>query len=92
MNFRGSYNDFDSEKKARKIFDEYIRKILYRANQIERINNGLYRKLDVIKYDPDPAVFIENALSPAKDLTVAITDPKKSWAARYLNKSKIIYL
>ena len=51
--FDNVYNDFDSEKKARKIFDEYIRKILYRANQIERINNGLYRKLDVIKYTYD---------------------------------------
>ncbi len=51
--FDNVYNDFDSEKKARKIFDEYIRKVLYRANQIERINNGLYRKLDVIKYTYD---------------------------------------
>ena len=34
-------------------------------------------KVDIVKYDSDPAVFIENALSPAKDLTVLITDPKK---------------
>ena len=37
-------------------------------------------KLDVVKYDSDPALFIENALSPAKELTVAITDPKKQEA------------
>ena len=37
-------------------------------------------KLDVVKYDKDPAIFIENALAPAKDLTVAITDPKKQEA------------
>ena len=37
-------------------------------------------KLDVVKYDSDPAVFIENALAPAKDLTVAITDLKKKEA------------
>ena len=37
-------------------------------------------KLDVVRYDSDPAAFIENALSPAKDLTVAITDPKKQEA------------
>ena len=36
--------------------------------------------LDVVKYDSDPALFIENALSPAKELTVAITDPKKQEA------------
>jgi len=51
--FDNVYNDFDSEKKARKIFEEYVRKVLYRANQIEKVNNGLYRKLDVIKYTYD---------------------------------------
>ena len=49
-----------------------------KGSRIARIINELHgEKLDVIKYDKDPAVFIENALSPAKDLTVAITDPKK---------------
>ena len=49
-----------------------------KGSRIARIINELQgEKLDVIKYDADPAVFIENALSPAKDLTVAITDPKK---------------
>ena len=33
-------------------------------------------KVDVIKYDTDPKVFIENALAPAKNLTVLITDEK----------------
>lgn len=37
-------------------------------------------KVDIVKYDSNPAVFIENALSPAKDLTVLITDPKKKEA------------
>jgi len=49
-----------------------------KGSRISRIINELHgEKLDVVKYDSDPAVFIENALSPAKDLTVAITDPKK---------------
>lgn len=49
-----------------------------KGSRIARIINELHgEKLDVVKYDKDPAVFIENALSPAKDLTVAITDPKK---------------
>ena len=51
--FDNVYNDFDAEKKARKIFDEYVRKVLFRANELERTNNGLYRKLDVIKYTYD---------------------------------------
>lgn len=49
-----------------------------KGSRIGRIINELHgEKLDVVKYDKDPAIFIENALSPAKDLTVAITDPKK---------------
>lgn len=49
-----------------------------KGSRIARIIEELHgEKLDVIKYDADPAIFIENALSPAKDLTVAITDPKK---------------
>ena len=49
-----------------------------KGSRISRIINELHgEKLDVVKYDTDPAVFIENALSPAKNLTVAITDPKK---------------
>ncbi|MBR3146505.1 MAG: transcription termination/antitermination protein NusA [Bacilli bacterium] len=49
-----------------------------RGSRIARIIEELHgEKLDVVKYDSDPAIFIENALSPAKDLTVAITDPKK---------------
>ncbi len=51
--FDNVYNDFDAEKKARKIFDEYVRKVLVKANSLEKINNGLYRKLDVIKYTYD---------------------------------------
>ena len=47
------------------------------ARSIEELHG---EKLDVVKYDSDPAVFIANALSPAKDLTVAVTDPKKQEA------------
>ena len=47
------------------------------ANIITELNG---EKVDIVKYDSDPAVFIENALSPAKDLTVLITDPKKKEA------------
>ena len=49
-----------------------------KGSRISRIIEELHgEKLDVVKYDSDPAIFIKNALSPAKDLTVAITDPKK---------------
>jgi len=34
-------------------------------------------KVDIVPYDKDSAKFIENALSPAKNLTVLVTDEKK---------------
>ncbi|NLA33574.1 MAG: transcription termination/antitermination protein NusA [Tenericutes bacterium] len=37
-------------------------------------------KIDIIKYDKDPEIFIENALNPAKNLKVLILDPKKQEA------------
>ena len=52
-----------------------------KGSRIARIIEELHgEKLDVVKYDKDPAIFIKNALSPAKDLTVCITDPKKQEA------------
>lgn len=37
-------------------------------------------KIDLVLYDEDPEVFIKNALSPAKNLNVTITDVKKKEA------------
>lgn len=52
-----------------------------KGSRISKIIEELHgEKLDVVKYDKDPAVFIENALAPAKELTVAVTDPKKQEA------------
>ena len=49
-----------------------------RINRIIEELNG--EKIDLIPYDKEPARFIENALSPAKELTVLVTDPKKQEA------------
>ncbi len=52
-----------------------------KGSRIARIITELNgEKLDVVKYDKDPAIFIANALSPAKNLTVLVTDPKKQEA------------
>ena len=47
------------------------------ARIIEEIGG---EKIDIVKYDKDPEVFIANALSPAKNLKVLILDPKKQEA------------
>ena len=49
-----------------------------RINRIIDELNG--EKIDVIAYDSNPAKFIENALSPAKNLHVFVTDEKKKEA------------
>ena len=52
-----------------------------KGSRIARIIEELHgEKVDVVRYDKDPAIFIENALSPAKNLKVIITDPKKQEA------------
>lgn len=47
------------------------------ANILEELHG---EKVDIVKYDKDPQVFIENVLAPAKDLKVLIMDPKKQEA------------
>lgn len=49
-----------------------------RINRIIEELNG--EKIDIVKYETDPARFIESALSPAHNLHVFITDEKKKEA------------
>lgn len=58
-----------------------------RINAIIKELNG--EKIDVIPYDNDDAKFIENALSPAKNLNVLITDEKKKEAMVVLDKENL---
>ena len=57
-----------------------------------RIQNVIHElegeKIDVLKYDPDPAVFIQNALSPAEVLDVIILDKTKKQALAVVNESQ----
>ena len=47
------------------------------ANIIDNLGG---EKIDIVKYDKDPEVFIANALSPAKNLHVIVADEKESEA------------
>lgn len=52
-----------------------------RGTRINRISEELGgEKIDVIQYDNNPEKFIMNALSPAKNVRVFITNPKKQEA------------
>ena len=58
-----------------------------RINRVISELNG--EKIDVIPYDNDAARFIENALSPAKNLHVFITDEKKKLALVVVDKENL---
>lgn len=46
-------------------------------------------KVDLVLYSEDPAEFIKNALSPAKDVIVNITDPVKKEALAIVNDENL---
>lgn len=58
-----------------------------RINRIIEELNG--EKLDIVKYETDAARFIENALSPAHDLHVFVTDEKKREALVIANEDNL---
>ena len=47
------YNVFEKERTKKNSFEEYIRKILVKANKYERINNDLSKKINDFKYTYD---------------------------------------
>ena len=52
-----------------------------KGERIQRIIEELNgEKIDVIKYDKDPIIFIKNALSPARDIKVYITKKREQLA------------
>ena len=51
--FDSIYNDFDKEKIARKIYNEFLRSILIKVTKLIKINDRLANKLDDIKYSYD---------------------------------------
>lgn len=47
------YADFDKEKVARKLFDEYIRSVIMKCKKLKKIISNLNNKIDDIKYSYD---------------------------------------
>ena len=60
------------------------------GSRINRILKQLTNeKIDVILYDKNSSVFIKNALSPARDVEVFITDPKKKEAIAVVGEDNL---
>ncbi len=73
------YSDYDKVDPVGAIIGEKGARINRVLNQL----NG--EKIDVILYDKDPVKFIQNALSPAKDVEVRIVDEKNREAIAIVN-------
>ena len=58
-----------------------------RIGSILKELNG--EKVDLIAYSPDPAEFIQNALSPAKNIIVNIIDPMKKEALAIVDEDNL---
>jgi len=85
--FDNIYNDFDLEKKAKRIFEEYVRKIIVKCNNLEKTNNGLYRKLDVIKYSYDLTDDDVKVIEVIKDELVTIRKDYNEIVDAHRNKA-----
>ena len=73
------YSDYDRVDPVGAIIGE-------KGSRINRVLSQLNgEKIDVILYDKDPAKFIQNALSPAKDVEVRIVDEKNREALAIVN-------
>ncbi len=74
------YSDYDNVDPVGAVIGE-------KGSRINRVLSELNgEKIDVIAYDRDPVKFIQNALSPAKDVIVQITDEKKREANAIVNE------
>lgn len=73
------YTDYDKVDPVGAIIGE-------KGSRINRVLSQLNgEKIDVILYDKDPAKFIQNALSPARDVEVRIVDEKNREAIAIVN-------
>ncbi len=73
------YSDYDKVDPIGAVIGE-------KGSRINRVLKELKgEKIDVIAYDRDPATFIQNALSPAKDVVVYIEDDKNKEAVALVN-------
>ena len=73
------YSEYDKVDPVGSIIGE-------KGNRINRVLSQLNgEKIDVVLYDKDPVKFIQNALSPAKDVEVRIVDEKNREAIAIVN-------
>ena len=84
--FESLYYDFDKEKLAKKIFEDYVRSILIKVTKLEKINNDLLKKIDDIKYSYDLTDDDVSVIDEIKDNLVSIRTSYDKCVAHHRNK------
>ena len=85
--FDSMYANFDLEKLSKRNFDEYKRKLIVRANQAEKTNNTLYKKIDMIKYSYDLTDDDVKVIEVIKNELVVIKEDYNKIVDAFRNKS-----
>ena len=85
--FDSLYIDFDKEKIAKKIFEDYQRSIILKATKLEKINNDLYKKIDDIKYSYDLTDADVKVIEDIKEEIVSIKSSYDKYISMHRNKT-----
>ncbi len=93
--FDSLISDFEKEKVARRIFDDYLRTIIIKTSKLEKINNELLKKIDDIKYsydllddDVDVILEIRDELASIRDSYDRLVDLHRSKVMPYSKLAK----
>ena len=83
-----SYNSYLIKDKYTVVIDTIDEGVtdIWLRNLEEGLNG---EKIDLVKYSEDPAEYIKNALSPAKDVIVSIKDDVKHEALAVVNNDNL---
>lgn len=84
--FESLYYDFDKEKLAKKIFEDYLRSILIKVTKLEKINNDLFKKMADIKYSYDLTDDDVAVIEEIKNSLVSIRTSYDKCVARHRSK------
>ena len=85
--FESLYYDFDKEKLAKKVYEDFTRSIILKASKLEKINNELLRKIDDIKYSYDLTDEDVKIIDEIKEDLVGIRTSYDKCVSRHRNNS-----
>ena len=85
--FESLYYDFDKERLAKKVYEDFVRSIILKVSKLEKINNDLLRKIDDIKYSYDLTDDDVVIIDQIKDELVSIRASYDKCVNRHRNNS-----